>query len=203
MFSPHRHQWTNLVNLVVLLVLSTVFNHIWAAEEPSVAADQQHQLEHADESAQHSLQKRTWKNLQGGWGKRAPAEPAADPEPDYYGHGEENPNPDAEYLTDKLSRYLISGLMNQQRPSAQMDTQYDGPDEEYPGAEKRAWNKMQGGWGKRVNAGPAQWNKFRGAWGKREPGWNNLKGLWGKRSEKWNKLSSSWGKRDSGNSNSY
>lgn len=216
MFSEHRHQWTNLFHLVMLLVLSTLINQIWAEEEPSLAAEQQHQLEHVDETAQHSLQKRTWKNLQGGWGKRnptggVPPNDPSEPEPDYYGsypgggHGDENPNSDAELSgneLDKLNRYLIRGLMNQQR-LAQMDTQYDGPDEEYPGAEKRAWNKMQGGWGKRVNAGPAQWNKFRGAWGKREPGWNNLKGLWGKRSEKWNKLSSSWGKRDSGNSNSY
>lgn len=213
MFSQHRHQWTNLVNLIVLLVFSSVINHIWAAaEEPSLAADQHQQQQH-ESAPQHSLQKRTWKNLQGGWGKRNPApnDPSSESDPDYYGSypggghgGEENPIGDDIPGNDleKLQTYLIKGLMNQQR-MAQMDTQYDGPDEEYPGAEKRAWNKMQGGWGKRVNSGPAQWNKFRGAWGKREPGWNNLKGLWGKRSEKWNKLSSSWGKRDSGNSNSY
>lgn len=57
-------------------------------------------------------------------------------------------------------------------------------------AEKRAWQSMNGAWGKR------DYNRFRGT-GKREPGnWNNLRGLWGKRSDprSWNKLSSAWGK---------
>lgn len=201
MINRHRFQWENSGKILVLLVLCTLVSHIQAND----ASSDQHQVEHANELSQpHSLQKRTWKNLQGGWGKRNPTNEQSDANAEDYGYAGRSEDPvdynNADTDLDKLNKYLIKGLINQRL--AQMDTQYDGSDEEYP-MEKRAWNKINGGWGKRVNSGPAQWNKFRGAWGKREPGWNNLKGLWGKRSEKWNKLSSSWGKRDSGNSNSY
>ncbi|XP_053206748.1 prothoracicostatic peptides-like [Panonychus citri] len=67
-----------------------------------------------------------------------------------------------------------------------------------------AWNKLQGGWGKRSDS----WNKLSGGWGKRSgPGdrdWNQLSGMWGKRSssgpgsvQSWNNLSGMWGKRGS------
>ncbi|KXJ84057.1 allatostatins MIP [Aedes albopictus] len=201
MISQHLLQWANFGKVLLLLVICSLVSNIQAEN----ASSEQHQMEHVDEpSHAHTAQKRTWKNLQGGWGKRNPTSEQPDPNADYYGYSGRNDETsdygNAENELDKLNKYLIKGLINQRL--AQLDTQYDGSDEEYP-VEKRAWNKINGGWGKRVNAGPAQWNKFRGAWGKREPGWNNLKGLWGKRSEKWNKLSSSWGKRDSGNSNSY
>lgn len=75
-----------------------------------------------------------------------------------------------------------------------------------------AWNKLQGGWGKRSDS----WNKLSGGWGKRSgPGdrdWNQLSGMWGKRGsqglsldglpsssassrQSWNNLSGMWGKR--------
>ncbi|XP_055587085.1 allatostatins MIP [Uranotaenia lowii] len=184
----NQRQWTSLVKVCLSLMI------ICFATGQCDAADDTSSMEHMDDSSQHNAQKRTWTNLQGAWGKRSSGgetnNDPADSDQDYNGVND----------LEKLSRYLIQGMMNQQH---QMDTtQYDGSEDEYP-HEKRSWNKMNAGWGKRVNTAPAQWNKFRGAWGKREPGWNNLKGLWGKRSEKWNKLSSSWGKRDSGNSNSY
>lgn len=144
----------------MLLVLCTLVSHIQAND----ASAEQRQVEHADESTQsHSVQKRTWKSLQGGWGKRNPTNEQPDANADYYGYPGRNEDPidynNAENDLDKLNKYLIKGLINQRL--AQMDTQYDGSDEEYP-VEKRAWNKMNGGWGKRVNSGPGQWNKFRG-----------------------------------------
>lgn len=209
MFNCHIHQCVSFARLVLLLVLCCIVDHVSTAENPSLTDGQrQLQMENVEGSAPHGLQKRTWKNLQGGWGKRNSDAGSSESEPDYYGSypagpsvGDETNTPDVSNSElDRLNRYLIRGLINQRL--TQLDTQYDGSDEE-SAVEKRAWNKINGGWGKRVNGGPAQWNKLGGAWGKREPGWNNLKGLWGKRSAQWNKLSSSWGKRDSGNSNSY
>lgn len=202
MFNKCVLRWTSSVKILVLLALCAIVSHTLADESPV----EQHQPDHAtDNVEQHSVQKRTWKSLQGGWGKRNPSETTnehSEFDADYYGYPGHEDNP-ADYGTndelDRLNKYLLKDLVNQHL--SHMDTQYEGADDEYP-MEKRAWNKMSAGWGKRVN-GPGQWNKFRGAWGKREPGWNNLKGLWGKRSEKWNKLSSSWGKRDTSNSNSY
>ncbi|XP_058811321.1 allatostatins MIP [Topomyia yanbarensis] len=194
----HAHQWMKLAKAIMLFTLCATVNRIQASD----SATEQHD----DTTLQHNLQKRTWKNLQGGWGKRTPDDLSSqqpETETDYLGYSNREENPvdyNAGNDLEKLNRYLIESLVNQRL--SHMDTQYDGSDEEHQ-MDKRAWNKMNGGWGKRVNSGPAQWNKFRGAWGKREPGWNNLKGLWGKRSEKWNKLSSSWGKRDIDNSNSY
>lgn len=153
-------QWENFGKILALLFLCTLVSHIQAND----ASAEQHQVEHADESTQsHSLQKRTWKSLQGGWGKRNPTNEQPDANADYYGYPGRNEDPidynNAENDLDKLNKYLIKGLINQRL--AQMDTQYDGSDEEYP-VEKRAWNKINGGWGKRVNSGPGQWNKFRG-----------------------------------------
>ena len=68
-----------------------------------------------------------------------------------------------------------------------------------------AWNKLHGGWGKRVSQ---NWNRLHSGWGKRNPqGWNNLHGMIGKRGwndmyggygkRGWNDMSGSWGKRQS------
>ncbi|XP_058442762.1 allatostatins MIP [Malaya genurostris] len=198
MCNRHIHQLLNFANIIVLLALSVSISHIQANE---ATTDQ-----HVDTMVNKNLQKRSWTNLQGSWGKRTSDEPTNQQpytDADYFGYSNKDEYP-VEYNTgnnlEGLNRYLIENLVNQRL--SHLDTQYDGSDDEHP-VDKRAWNKMNGSWGKRVNSGPTQWNKFRGAWGKREPGWNNLKGLWGKRSEKWNKLSSSWGKRDIDNSNSY
>nr|CAD7438430.1 unnamed protein product [Timema bartmani] len=51
--------------------------------------------------------------------------------------------------------------------------------------EKRAWQDLQGGWGKRA------WQDLQGGWGKR--GWQDLQSGWGKRA--WQDLHSPWGKR--------
>ncbi|CAH1392841.1 unnamed protein product [Nezara viridula] len=51
-------------------------------------------------------------------------------------------------------------------------------DDEDKEMEKKSWDSLHGGWGKRA----ADWGSFRGSWGKRDPAWQNLKGLWGKRS---------------------
>lgn len=159
MIHQHLLQWTNIGQLLMVLLLSSLVSRIQADTTPAV---QQHQMNHSDDPAQkHNLQKRTWKSLQGGWGKRSSTDEQPDPNADYYGFPTKSDD-SAEYSNnelDKLNKYLIKGLIDQRL--AQVDTQYDGPDEEYP-VEKRAWNKINGGWGKRVNAGPAQWNKFRG-----------------------------------------
>ncbi|XP_055615633.1 prothoracicostatic peptide [Toxorhynchites rutilus septentrionalis] len=194
-----QHSCATFIKILLLVLLCTVVRHSQADETPT----EQQQIEHADDVMQHNLQKRTWKSLQGGWGKRASDEQQRESDVDYEGYrnrDETATDYSGGHELDKLDNFLIRSMIDQRLE--QTDTQYDGTDDELP-MDKRAWNKMNGGWGKRVNAGPGQWNKFRGAWGKREPGWNNLKGLWGKRSEKWNKLASSWGKRDNSNSNNY
>ncbi|XP_055537778.1 prothoracicostatic peptide [Wyeomyia smithii] len=197
----HNTPWISFLKFLILIAMCTLVSQMHAS---NIASEQTNQFE---DPAQHMLQKRTWKNLQGSWGKRSSEEPlsqhSSETEPDYTGsssHDDNIADLSADSNLDRLNKYLIKGLIHQRLN--QLDTQYDASTDEYP-VDKRTWNKMNGGWGKRVNAGPAQWNKFRGAWGKREQGWNSLRQLWGKRSEKWNKLSSSWGKRDNDNSNSY
>lgn len=158
----HTTQWTNFAKILVLFALCIVLEQIGANEivlEP-------HQTDQLEDPDQHILQKRTWKNLQGSWGKRNTDRPSiqqsSETESDYIGysnHDDSSTDYNTDSDLDRISKYLIKSLI-QQRLS-QLDTQYDGTEDEYP-VDKRAWNKMNGGWGKRVNAGPAQWNKFRG-----------------------------------------
>lgn len=123
-----------------------------------------------------SMAKRAWSQLQGSWGKRS-----------FDGITEEQnvKQIKSDDYIDKLRNYGYEPIVGYNLITDSDDFEMSTP------IEKRAWNSMNGAWGKR------NWNKFRST-GKREPGnWNNLRGLWGKRSNdlrSWNKLSSAWGK---------
>lgn len=169
-----KHQWgiTATVATWILFISFYSKNLLVAADNTEYI----NELE-ADGPLQNSIKhnlKKSWENLQSSWGKRELTEPSTD----YYFDAKPwmtNYNREADdYENDKNNENSFSN------------------------EEKRGWQSMNNGWGKRVGGG-SDWNKFRGSWGKREPGWNNLKGLWGKRAAKWNKLTTAWGKRSSQN----
>nr|CAD7396696.1 unnamed protein product [Timema cristinae] len=97
--------------------------------------------------------------------------------------------------TSALANYATeAGILEQNyRQLSELDnalvvlssTAEDGEIEDATEEEKRAWQDLQGGWGKRA------WQDLQGGWGKR--GWQDLQSGWGKRA--WQDLHSPWGKR--------
>jgi hypothetical protein len=167
--------------------------------------------------------KRSWKNLQGGWGKRGGSEsmemPSLEELSDYLDATRDSHAnvPIEDYINAIAMLHGGGGNSNSY-----------GPEEGRMYESKRAWKNMNSSWGKRLSNGGGgvggeaaggNWNKFRGvyevprrrpfvliselfpshtgAWGKREPGWNNLKGLWGKRSGGSGAQGSGWNKLSS------
>lgn len=147
-------------------------------ETPSASQD-------ARSGPEHTVAKRAWQQLQGGWGKR---------------------NADDDESLEELQRRIMK-LYSDQLLSNRVDENEFTPEDYDTPADKRAWKSMGNAWGKR------DWSQLRGnGWGKRESqNWNNMRGLWGKRtpgepdeifrnlfifmhSTGWNKLSSAWGK---------
>jgi hypothetical protein len=106
------------------------------------------------QSGEHTLAKRAWQQLQGGWGKR---------------NSEDESKQDS---LEELQRKVLQLLANRVEDAEYVPDYYDAP------VEKRSWQSMGNAWGKR------NWSQMRGSgWGKREAGnWNNMRGLWGKRS---------------------
>lgn len=178
----HR-KWFNVLKTlsVIFFVLLINTNYLTFAQEISNEGidndSENYQIQQPEES---KVAKRGWSQLQGSWGKRSLN--------DFTERNFRNPEMNVEYP----DRLIIRSYDYEYEPTrfAGLISDSDDFDELQP-VEKRAWNSMNGAWGKR------NWNKLRGT-GKREPGnWNNLRGLWGKRSNdlrSWKKLSPSWGK---------
>ena len=171
-------KWFNVLKTLFVLLFVLLINtkYLTYAEElsneESDDGSENLQIQQPDEM---KIAKRAWSQLQGSWGKR---------DLDDYREG----SVQSEDYPDKLRNYEYEPT---RLVSFNLISDSDDFEESQP-VEKRAWNSMNGAWGKRTL------NKFRGT-GKREPGgnWNNLRGLWGKRSNdlrSWNKLSSAWGK---------
>lgn len=105
----------------------------------------------------HSVAKRAWQQLQGGWGKRSS---------------------DDDESIEELQRRIMKIYSEQLLSNKIDDAEGDFTPEDYDGLiEKRAWKSMGNSWGKR------DWSQLRGSgWGKRDQqNWNNMRGLWGKR----------------------
>lgn len=170
----HRNVYETLIFFVLIISSEYITLAEEAPDEGSVDDLENLQIQQPEDSR---MAKRAWSQLQGSWGKRGL---------------EDN-------MEGGIKIQQIEDYPNKLRNYDYEPTRFVGynviSNSEDPGepqfVEKRAWNSMNGAWGKRT------WSKFRGT-GKREPGnWNNLRGLWGKRSNdlrSWNKLSSSWGK---------
>jgi hypothetical protein len=147
--------WFNVLKTLALITFIILLNsrcYIAAAENGEIRknAAGDNMLE-SDDTASSMAAKRAWQQLQGGWGKRF----ASDDE-----------------LSDER-------LDNQQIKVNDNNLEYFYGPRLSSQTEKRAWNSMNRGWGKR------DWGQLRSnGWGKkREPAnWNNLRGLWGKRS---------------------
>lgn len=105
-------------------------------------------------TGEHTVAKRAWQQLQGGWGKRS------------------NDDEAKQDSLEELQQKVMLLLANRVEDTEYVPDYYDTP------IEKRAWKSMGTAWGKR------DWSQMRGSgWGKREAGnWNNMRGLWGKRS---------------------
>lgn len=175
--------WFNALKTlsVILFVLLINTRYLTLAEEISneMSEDDLGNFQIQEPEAAR-IAKRAWNQLQSSWGKR---------------------NDDAiraEQLQKQIQNHRIIDNLDTLRNSDYAPNRFsdynmisDSDDfEESQPIEKRAWNSMNGAWGKR------NW-KARGT-GKREPGsWNNLRGLWGKRSSnpKWNQLTSAWGRK--------
>ncbi|XP_055922568.1 allatostatins MIP [Eupeodes corollae] len=205
-----------LVKLLVMAFLSANLGAAAYAESKEFFEDES-PLEDVDKylndpSTSNTMEKlkRSWKSLQGSWGKRNDEGSIAE----YYDSEQpewnlikpsENSNENDSEASDSEPKALKYYVMYASSPNVLATTvgaaaastnnlkdlaAMDSSDSNF---EKKSWKNMNVAWGKRRSA---VWNKFRGAWGKREPAWNNLKGMWGKRSPKdWKKLQSAWGKR--------
>lgn len=160
--------WNNVLKafLIFLVIILLNTRHVALAEDEYVSNEgsdvnlDKLQLEQLNDA---QIAKRSWKQLQGGWGKRA------------FG------NSNGLTKNYQTNDYLDEGNRNNDydTTSRLKNTNFiSDSDDDYDGTvlQKRAWKSMSGAWGKR------DWNpKQRG--GKREQGnWNNLRGLWGKRS---------------------
>lgn len=176
-----QSNWFNALKTLSVIFFIFLINtkYLTLAEEiPNVGSDDDSENFQIQEPDEARMAKRAWNQLQGSWGKRTYDEVSDEQR-------------QKQILSLQNSDYLDK-LRSYDEPILGYNLISDTDDfEESQPIEKRAWNSMNGAWGKR------DWNKLRST-GKREPGnWNNLRGLWGKRSNdlrSWNKLSSAWGK---------
>ncbi|XP_055857833.1 allatostatins MIP isoform X2 [Episyrphus balteatus] len=219
-FLPHLTN-LRLLHLLAVAFLSAHFGLFVNAESkelfdnvnPQRRADNDNDkfIDDVDASDIMDKLKRSWKSLQGSWGKRSDDPNAVDyyeNEPEWTlvkaseNSRESELEPETETEPEAMKYFVLyasnpNNLAETIGATSTNNLPVMGDNlEEEPTAsnfEKKSWKNMNVAWGKRRSA---VWNKFRGAWGKREPAWNNLKGMWGKRSTKdWKKLQSAWGKR--------
>lgn len=179
----HRN-WFNALKTLAIIFFILVINTKYLAladEVPNEMNEDDLENYQMQELEEARIAKRAWSHLQGSWGKR---------------------NDDA--MREDQVQTQIENHQNIDQPDMLRNFDYEptrfidynmiSDSDDFEGSqpvEKRAWNSMNGAWGKR------NW-KVRST-GKREPGsWNNLRGLWGKRSsspKNWNHLSSAWGRK--------
>ena len=128
------------VPLIVLFLMINLYTQVKADGVPNDGneSDVDKSLLSQDQIEQQS--KRTWKQLQGSWGKRSFDE-------------EDN----AEEQIKNIQR-LLNYLQNEGYTINHRTTDYDALTRNYVGQiddsqpiEKRAWKSMNGGWGKRQN----------------------------------------------------
>lgn len=181
-----QSNWFNALKTlsIILFVLLINTRYLTLADEiPNETTEDDFgsfQIQEPDES---KLAKRAWNQLQSSWGKRSDDEIRMREEQlqrQFLNHQN----------IDNLDNFRNSyNEPNNRFSDYNMISDFDDFEGSQP-VEKRAWNSMNGAWGKR------NW-KARET-GKREPGsWNNLRGLWGKRSnpKNWNQLTSAWGRK--------
>ena len=143
--------------LLAIMFMSLMFasaENVASVEEGKENSISSQTIPIASQTGEHTISKRAWQQLQGGWGKRSI---------------EDETKQDS---LEDLQRKVMQLLANRVDEGEYVPDYYDAP------AEKRAWQSMGNAWGKR------NWSQMRGSgWGKREAGnWNNMRGLWGKRS---------------------
>lgn len=128
-----------------------------AAEKAANAANEKETPNASQNIHEHTVAKRAWQQLQGGWGKRS--------------------SNDDDTSVEELQRRIMQRLYADQLMSNKVDENEYAPEDYDTPVDKRAWKSMGNAWGKR------DWSQLRGnGWGKREsPNWNNMRGLWGKR----------------------
>lgn len=174
------NNWIGGLNMTICFAIIFVFvaftsaGRVTNTEEGKDSSQSQNNVVY-QQPREHTIHKRAWNQLQGGWGKRSLDDEPTDDE------------------IEEMQRILLRSYADQL--SRVEDNEYVPNDfnEGYePTMDKRAWNQLNNnGWGKR------EWNQLRGnGWGKRESAkWSQLQGGWGKRAEKWSKLNSAWGRK--------
>lgn len=175
----HRN-WFNVLKTlsVIFFILLINTRYLTLAEEiSSEGRDDESEIFQIQQPDEARISKRSWNQLQGSWGKRVLDDAR-----------------EGNSQIQQIEDYPVGLRSYDYEPTRFVGYNLVSDSEEIDESQpivKRAWNSMNGAWGKR------NLNRFRGT-GKREPGnWNNLRGLWGKRSvdpRSWKKLSPSWGK---------
>lgn len=122
MYGNWNHEMKMVSIMVVLLIA-------FASATDEKAASSDNSKEISNDQNKHIVAKRAWQQLQGGWGKRS---------------NDEEPNTESlEELQRKILKLYSDHLLENQVESADDDYDMDGE------VSKRAWQKLQGSWGKR------------------------------------------------------
>lgn len=131
--------WNSITSIILvwILLITLTTNYGVNCDDQS----EQNQLDTGD-NLMANEKRSSWQNLQGSWGKRnlQLEELLQDPRYNNYGTGVVD-----DLMASGENYYIPNGLLND--------------DERQIAEVKRAWNSMNGAWGKRVNK---DWNKFRG-----------------------------------------